>query len=124
MKDPMCCNKTQNRQINNFFLKSICWKGKRTDEKEEGRKRRNHSGSSENCLDCQHLPCPFHFPDWMLKEGSDCTLEEPGLDKNQVPQSLSGYPMHKSSHRAKTRSSSMGQCVNIKKKIFSSFQGP
>ena len=37
MKDPVCCNKTQNRQINNFF-KSICWKGKRTDEKEEGKK--------------------------------------------------------------------------------------
>lgn len=45
VKDPVCCNKTQNRQINNFF-KSICWKkkksicrkGKRTDEKEEGKK--------------------------------------------------------------------------------------
>ena len=87
VKDPVCCNKTQNRQINNF-LKSIFWKGKRTNEKEEGRKGGNHSGSSENCLDCQHLPCPFYFPDWMLKGGSDCILEEPVLEKNQIPPAL------------------------------------
>ena len=44
VKDPVCCNKTQNRQINNFFfLKSICGKGKRTDEKEEGRKGGNQT---------------------------------------------------------------------------------
>ena len=85
MKDPVFCNKTQNRQINNFFLRVFVGRERGHMKKRKGGRGENHRSSSENCLGCQHLPCPFYFPDWMLKGGSDCILEEPVLDKNQVP---------------------------------------